>query len=78
MEVQYKNFGGSEMLDIRMPTQQALPGEDQKPLLPDADNKQFAQKTFWKKRPAMVVFVLAAIIVSVMAWYYLLTFFLKF
>lgn len=78
MEVQFKNFGGSEMLDIRMPIQAALSDQNQEPLSSDADNNQYIEESFWKKRPVIMVFVLSGIIASVLIWYYLLKFLLQF
>ena len=84
IEIQYKDFKGSEMLDIKMPSsahksrhrferksRSAKKAEDNTLVVPKA------------KRPALskpAFFLLAAItiILSSVAWYYILKFLLKF
>ena len=79
VEVQYKDFKGSEMLDIRMATHARQ--NDQKPVQKRTEISINASRSEKKLAGKKVVFFLSAgvvVILSVLAWYYLLKFFMKF
>ncbi|MHB8880479.1 MAG: hypothetical protein ACYC69_03100 [Thermodesulfovibrionales bacterium] len=79
LEVEYKDFRGSEMLDIKMSSpvsrQKEISGREGAAV--QEDNPQAEGKSTPGK---VLVFFGAAllIVVSVLGWYYLLKFFLKF
>lgn len=79
LEVRYKDFKGTEMLDIKMASharhEDKGPAEERE--VP-ADNGPRSEKKYTGRRA--VVFLLAAglIIISALAWYYLLKFLSKF
>ena len=84
MEVQYKDFRGSEMLDIRIPSPPPTPKEKVKQEFassPKKDGSTLKQPSAEKPKPNKPGFFLLAaiaIILAAISWYYLLTFLLKF
>ncbi len=79
LEVQYRDFKGSEMLDIKMSPPSRKEGEKPGSRVPDhaessrpSKNKSAAGKAF------LFIGATLAIIVAALGWYYLLKFFLKF
>ncbi|TAN40066.1 MAG: hypothetical protein EPN25_09170 [Nitrospirae bacterium] len=79
LEVQYKDFKGSEMLDIKMSSpagqrnaQSAHEGPEAEERSPHPDKKHAAGK------PLLFFGVAVLIILSAFGWYYLFKFFLKF
>ncbi len=85
IEIQYKDFKGSEMLDIKMPAPASKSGSRFGKTATSARKKgnnitRIAPKA---KRPALskpAFFLLAAVIIilSSVAWYYVLKFLLKY
>jgi hypothetical protein len=79
IEVHYKDFKGSEMLDIKMATH--APQNDQKPVQKRTEISKNAPRLEKKLAGKKVVFFLSAgvvVILSALAWYYLLKFLMKF
>jgi len=87
MEVQYKNFRGAEMLDIKIPSsaprqkKRCEPSEPKPEAVKKAADVKQAPPVAQRPSPGKSVFfllVIAAIILSAIAWYYVLKFLLKF
>lgn len=79
LEVQYRDFKGSEMLDIKMssPARQ----EDENPTqkaTEAANNNPQSEKKRAGKNTVFSFWATIVIILSALAWYYLLKFLLKF
>lgn len=83
VEVHYKDFKGSELLDIKM-TSPARQGDEKQALRPAEKNKETVDNASLseKKRAdnKTVLFFWATVIIflSALAWYYLLNFLMKF
>lgn len=84
LEIQYKDFKGSEMLDIKMPSPASKSRNRFEHKSPSAKKEKDITRIASKaKRPSPskpVFFLLAAIaiILSCVGWYYVLKFLLKF
>lgn len=79
LEVHYKDFKGSEMLDIKMATHARH--EDAKPAqkaAEAADNGPGSEKNRSGTRTVFFFGAVVVIILSALVWYYLLNFFLRF
>jgi len=84
LEIQYKDFKGSEMLDIKMPSsaskskgafeQKLLSAKKEKDVAPFAPKA----KRLVPSKPAFLLLAAVTIILSCFAWYYVLKFLLKF
>lgn len=83
LEIQYRDFKGSEMLDIKMASS-SRQGDEQQTLKPaqkkDNPSGTAAQSEIkWPDKKTVFFFwATVGIILSALAWYYLLSFFLKF
>ena len=79
VEVQYKDFKGSEMLDIKMATYARQ--KEQEPVQKKtdaADNAPRSEKKLAGKKAVFFILAGVVIIFSALAWYYLLKFLMKF
>jgi len=79
LEVQYRDFKGSEMLDIKMSSparhQDGKPGKK----LPEAaESNRPPKKKSTTGKTLLFIGAAALIVIAALAWYYLLKFFLKF
>lgn len=84
MEIHYKDFKGSEMLDIRIPS--PSPGQRKKGKQESssvegkehaAPGKPPAEKS-GPSKPGLFLFAAILIIIAAIVWYYFLTYLLKF
>jgi len=78
LEVQYRDFKGSEMLDIKMSSHASQKDKKAEKRTENADDRPLSENNRTGKK--VVLFFLAAgvIILSALAWYYLLKFLPKF
>lgn len=79
LEVQYRDFKGSEMLDIKMASHARQ--EDKKPVQKGTEaenNDPGSEKKRAGKKAVFFFWATVLIILSALAWYYLLKFFMKF
>ncbi|NJD56383.1 MAG: hypothetical protein FIA94_08265 [Nitrospirae bacterium] len=83
MEIHYKDFRGSELLDIKIPSSSSHSQEAEQRSTTEGKNDDNALNLPSAKKPRlnkMVFFSLAVIVIIIAAisWYYLLKFLLKF
>jgi hypothetical protein len=81
MEIHYKDFRGSEMLDIRMPSSAPLRGEKVRPAAAakkDHVDRHESQekKKYGISRPVCLLIGGLTIILSAISWYFILRFLL--
>lgn len=78
LEVHYRDFKGSEMLDIKMsPHSRQETIQSPENAKEENENKPRSENKRTGRKAVSVFWVSAAIILSVLAWYFLLRFFLN-
>lgn len=83
IEIQYKDFRGSELLDIKMPSPPRRSGETTSPRSTPltggaGETRGTVPKKGQIKKPLLFLFVFTAVTASAVAWYFVLKYLLSF